>query len=66
MNEQKIQMVLDTITAMDNDDEVQHSLEDDLYHAFVHAVVDGICEDVVGCARLILTTEKMPFARWCA
>jgi hypothetical protein len=48
------------------DDEAQHNREDALYHAFVRSIAEGTCENPVECAKLILSTEEMRFARWCA
>jgi hypothetical protein len=48
------------------DDEIAHSLEDDLYHALMHAIANGECDDPSVCATEALKTEKMKFARWCA
>ena len=48
-----------------SDDEVAHSLEDDLYYDFVKDIAKGQSNQSKR-ARLILTTEEMDFARWCA
>lgn len=47
------------------DDETAHILEDNLYHDFVEYVAQEKGK-AARIARLILTTDKIEFCRWCA
>lgn len=53
------------IEAIKSDDEVAHGAEDDLYRDFIAYVASG-GEDLVEKAKLVLSTQDIKFARWCA
>lgn len=48
------------------DDEMAHSLEDELYAAILRAICDERCERPVAAAREALGTRNLRFERWCA
>ena len=48
------------------DDEVAHGTEDHLYQQFIEDIANGQTEDIQEIAKIILTTEDIDFARWCA
>lgn len=54
------------IKSIAGDDESAHAEEDNLYHAFVAAVAKGPDKELAELAEIILETEKIEFARWCA
>ena len=53
------------IEAIKTDDEVAHGAEDQLYADFISYVASG-GEGLAEKAKLILTTQDIKFARWCA
>ncbi len=48
------------------DDEVAHSMEDDLHQCVLMAIANQTAVEPVAMARLALTTLEMDFERWCA
>ena len=56
---------LGEIKAIKHDDEVAHSKEDDLHREFIQAVAESD-HPLAEVAKVVLTTEEIRFARWCA
>ena len=55
------------IQAVSGDDEDAHGKEDDLYRDFVEAVAAGMSKaKAQAIAEIILKTQDIEFARWCA
>lgn len=48
------------------DDELAHSMENDLHQAVLLAISERRCEDVTLCAHVALETLSINFDRWCA
>lgn len=65
MTEQDIKHELERIRQSAGDYEVAHSLEDDLYLRAIQHVADG-GELTMEMAELILTSQKIKFARYTA
>lgn len=75
MTPEEARAAVEEIRASIEDDEGAHSMEDSLYHRFVK-VIAGLPDsepvtwfdvaDWVGAAKILLETEEMDFARWCA
>jgi hypothetical protein len=57
--------VVGYIALISRDDEIAHSLEDDLHLAVLKAIADGHA-DAAELARVAAGTATMNFARWCA
>lgn len=56
---------VEEIEDIKTDDEAAHSAEDSLHRDFIIHVAKR--KDAIGnIARIILTTDKIDFARWCA
>ena len=49
-----------------DDDEVAHSLEDELYFLFIESIANGDISNLQEKAKLVLRTKELTFARWCA
>ena len=65
MTKKEIQRRIDSIIDVIDDDEVAHCEEDDLRKDFIEYIAKR--KDSLGKkARLILTTNELNFARWCA
>lgn len=65
MTVDEIQQRIETILQESHDDEVAHSLEDDLYRDVVRAIAAG-APNARDLAQEALHTEIISFARWCA
>lgn len=48
------------------DDETAHVLEDELHIDFINFIAESASEDLKTKAKIILTTGKLKFSRWCA
>lgn len=48
------------------DDELAHSLEDELYLEVLRAIASGMCDDPKACAAKAIETQVFAFGRWCA
>lgn len=69
LTKEKALREVDEIKKCISDDEIAHSMEDGLYHSFVHAVMNGeykTIQEAKEVAEVIATTSKLDFARWCA
>ncbi len=53
------------IAEEDNDDEVAHSREDELYQDVLKAISEGH-PNAIELAKLALTSSNITFCRWCA
>lgn len=54
------------IASIAGDDEAAHGMEDSLYAEVFQAIAEGRCSAPADCARAVLETKKLDFARWCA
>lgn len=54
------------IRDLENDSEIAHGREDDLYLEFIQYVSSLDIPDVSNVAKVILRTQDMPFERWYA
>ena len=62
-----IDHVIDVIKNNQFDDEVAHSIEDDLREWFIEYVRDNSSDIYLSdAAALVLSTNNIEFARWCA
>jgi hypothetical protein len=50
----------------EHDDEVAHSMEDQLWQDVLTAIAEGYCEDPKALAGEALRTVGLDFSRWCA
>tara|TARA_R110000737_G_C14623309_1_gene494003 strand:+ start:10056 stop:10259 length:204 start_codon:yes stop_codon:yes gene_type:complete len=67
MNRNEIIMRINDIKELRGDDESAHSLEDELYYDFIEYLSTACVPLLVReKAKLILTTKKINFSRWCA
>lgn len=66
MTRQEIEKAIEHIREIAADDEMAHSEEDDLYAAFVRHVAETAGGELAECAKMVLTTSEIRFARWCA
>lgn len=66
MTIQDVQVALNNIRDSKDDDEVAHSMEDDLHQAVLLAIADGTAEEPKIMARLALESLNINFSRWCA
>lgn len=64
----EIEKKIQEIKNCTSDPEKAHSLEDDLYHEFIRELSKGVVEynSILEKAKMILSTEKLEFPRWCA
>lgn len=65
MTKQEVIERVKQIEAIRHDDEVAHSMEDDLYRDVLRAIAGGEI-DGHELAAEALKVEKIKFARWCA
>ena len=62
-----IDYIIDVIKNNQDDDEVAHSIEDDLREWFIEYVRDNSSDIYLSdAAALVLSTNNIEFARWCA
>jgi hypothetical protein len=54
------------IVEVQNDPEVAHKLEDELYYDVLRAIAEGRCEKPREAAKLTITTAEIDFPRWFA
>ena len=68
MTREDIKVRLAKIHDSQGDDEVAHSLEDDLRADFLNSIAVGAVplEDIQDLAALVLTSRELDFERWCA
>jgi hypothetical protein len=66
VNPEWVKRQLDKIRAKATDDEVAHSLEDDLHMAVLRAIGNGSCVDPKTCAALAYESKDIKFSRWYA
>lgn len=68
MNIETIQAKVNEIAtkATNGDDEAAHALEDDLMREFIEYIAFIGFVELSEKARLILTTAKLDFQRWCS
>jgi hypothetical protein len=75
MTPEEARAMVERIKDRSFDDESAHSMEDELYHRLVKALVDLTSGEfvtyfdlvqLVDCAKIVLETEDIQFARWCA
>ena len=66
MSTQDIQKRIDDIKTVIHDDETAHGREDALRSDFIAYLASGGEEDIQSKAALVLTTDQLSFARWCA
>jgi hypothetical protein len=65
MTKKEILTAIQKIKDQRDDDEMQHIYEDNLRNSFIEFVAER--KDKLGqLARLVLSTNKLDFARWCA
>lgn len=64
MTKQDIEDSLANIRKSSYSDETAHIMEDELYMRFVKHVADTAGGELAECAKLVLTTENIDFARW--
>jgi hypothetical protein len=65
MTKKEILTAIQKIKDERDDDEMQHVYEDNLRNSFIEFVAER--KDKLGqLARLVLSTNKLDFARWCA
>ena len=65
MTKKEILTAIQKIKDERDDDEMQHIYEDNLRNSFIEFVAER--KDKLGqLARLVLSTNKLDFARWCA
>lgn len=65
MTKEEIQKRIEFIVSKDGDDEVQHAREDSLRREFLRFIADNSPE-YGELANLVLSTDTLEFARWCA
>lgn len=66
MSKDELRERINKIQENSYDDEVAHSLEDDLYRDFIESLAAGTITSPATMAKMLLETKKMDFARWCA
>ena len=66
MTRQEIEKAVQAIRDIAGDDEAAHGKEDALYAAFVQHIAETAGRELAECAKLVLTTSEIRFARWCA
>lgn len=69
MNRGAIEDAVWAIRASVGDEEVAHSMEDDLRRDFIRSIASGewgASLDLQIAARLVLSTDDLDFPRWCA
>lgn len=66
MNVEDVKTAVALIHKASDDDEVAHSMEDDLHQAVLFAIATHTCENPRLCAEEALRTKKISFSRWCA
>jgi hypothetical protein len=65
MTSEEIEEYIEHIKKNVNDDEVQHCLEDELRAGFIEYVA-SLGGELGEKAKLVLSTNELDFARWCA
>lgn len=66
MTKEQILLRIGEIKANTHDDEVAHLREDQLRADFIRFIVSGDNPDLAALASLVLSTDDLEFARWCA
>jgi hypothetical protein len=69
VNRGAIEDAVDAIRASSEDDEAAHGLEDGLRRDFIRSLAageHGASVELQQLAKLVLSTEQIRFARWCA
>lgn len=66
MNVHDVDRAIKEILRTAADDEMAHTLEDELYEKLLGAIAKGECDDPRECARVALTSKSVNFGRWCA
>ncbi len=62
-----IENMIEYIKSIKDDDEAAHSCEDKLREEFIVAIAKGRLEEQLNtAANLVLSTNDIKFARWCA
>lgn len=57
---------VEQVRALAHDPERAHSEEDRLHVDVLHAIATRQCRNSAACARAVLKTRDISFARWCA
>lgn len=66
MTREEIEARIKEIKNRSHDDEIAHSLEDQLYENFIEWIAESAGNEAGELAELVLTTREISFARWCA
>lgn len=71
MNAEEARERVEAIRAAAGDDEGAHSMEDELYRDFIAAIAQTVTDRgrpsaAAEVAQIVLMTQEIEFARWCA
>lgn len=61
-----IDLAVRTLTALQDDPEVAHGMEDRLWEAVLHGIATGMYPDPTAAAAMALQTKALTFDRWTA